>query len=71
MSTPESLRQLLRAHVALPAADDAPLELDSFDEVVLIETLEEGLAVTLRAADVAAARPLTVQGLCALVNKTA
>lgn len=63
------LRKVLAAHVALPDADDAPLELDSFDEVVVIETLEQHLGVTLRAADVAAARPLSLRALGDLVGQ--
>lgn len=67
MSDVAKLRTVLAAHVTLPDGDETPLSLDSFDEVVVIETLEQHLGITLRAADVAAARPLSLTALSALV----
>jgi acyl carrier protein len=61
----DAVRAVLAVHVDVPADAHAPLSLDSFTIVVVLEDLERRLHVVMRASEATAAVFHSVASLCA------
>jgi acyl carrier protein len=65
------VRELLALHLEVPASDDAPLELNSFVVVDLVEALEDAFGIQITAAQVTPENFGSVARIAAMVGKVA